>query len=220
MDKRRPFFLLAAQTPTHAPAPAPWLPRMNLGPPPKGMDTPRTDLELVALINGGDWSGFDGLYQRHRDWAFRLALRFVGSRDDALDVVQESFTYILTLFPGFELTAKFTTFLYPVIRHRSLRAIRTRRRMIGGVDDDLLHLAPAPDDVRSPGRAELAAVMAILPNAQREVVLMRFVDGFTNEEIASALSIPVGTVKSRLHNALATLRDDPRTRRYFAQDDP
>ncbi|MCA9294516.1 MAG: sigma-70 family RNA polymerase sigma factor [Phycisphaerales bacterium] len=184
------------------------------------MENHLSDLELVALINDGDWSALDGLYQRHRDWAFRLALRFVGHRDDALDVVQEAFTYIVTLFPGFELTAKFTTFLYPVIRHRALRAIRIRRRMIGGVDDDLLHLAPAPADERSASRAELADVIATLPNAQREVVLMRFVDGFTNDEIATALEIPAGTVKSRLHNALAALRDDPKTRRYFGQEDP
>ncbi len=49
----------------------------------------------------------------------------------------------------------------------------------------------------------------------REVVLMRFVDDLSLQEIAAALAIPTGTVKSRLHNALATLRDDPRTRRYF-----
>jgi RNA polymerase sigma-70 factor (ECF subfamily) len=44
---------------------------------------------------------------------------------------------------------------------------------------------------------------------------MRFVDGMSMEEISAALVIPVGTVKSRLHNAIAALRDDPRTRAYF-----
>jgi RNA polymerase sigma-70 factor (ECF subfamily) len=54
-----------------------------------------------------------------------------------------------------------------------------------------------------------------LSAGQREVLLARFVDEMSLEEIAAALEIPLGTVKSRIHNALATLRDDPRTRNYF-----
>ena len=62
---------------------------------------------------------------------------------------------------------------------------------------------------------ELAAVLAALPPGQREALLMRFVDGMTLTEIAAALRIPCGTVKSRMHNALQTLRQDDRARRYF-----
>ena len=50
---------------------------------------------------------------------------------------------------------------------------------------------------------------------QREVALMRLLDGFSLEEISTALDIPLGTAKSRLYNALRSLRDDPRTRDYF-----
>ena len=57
--------------------------------------------------------------------------------------------------------------------------------------------------------------MAALPEPQREALLMRFVDDMSLAEIAAALSIPVGTVKSRLHNSLAALRRDPRTRAFF-----
>jgi RNA polymerase sigma-70 factor (ECF subfamily) len=62
---------------------------------------------------------------------------------------------------------------------------------------------------------DLAAVVSGLPETHREVVLMRFVDGLTLEEIGQALDIPLGTVKSRLHNALAALRKDPRVLRFF-----
>ena len=60
-----------------------------------------------------------------------------------------------------------------------------------------------------------AKVLAGLPEAHREVLLMRFVDGMSLAEIAEALSVPDGTVKSRLHNAAAALRKDERTVRYF-----
>jgi RNA polymerase sigma-70 factor (ECF subfamily) len=66
-------------------------------------------------------------------------------------------------------------------------------------------------------RSELTAVLAGLNEAQREIVLMRFVDGMSLKEIADALDVPLGTVKSRLHHALQTLRNDRRTRDYFIE---
>ncbi|MEW6249269.1 MAG: sigma-70 family RNA polymerase sigma factor, partial [Planctomycetota bacterium] len=64
---------------------------------------------------------------------------------------------------------------------------------------------------------ELAGVLADLPEGQREVLLMRYVDELTLVEIAEALGIPLGTVKSRLHAAIAALRADARTREYFGE---
>jgi RNA polymerase sigma-70 factor (ECF subfamily) len=175
---------------------------------------PRSDVELVAALNAGDVSAFNALYYRHRDWVARLAVRFTGHDDDALDVLQETFAYLLRKFPGFRLTCAMTTFLYPVVKHLSLAARRKRLRLSG--DETALEAAPARD-VAGPGsaRAELAAVLASLPETHREVLLMRFVDGLALEEIAQAMDIPLGTVKSRIHNAMGALRKDPRVRSYF-----
>jgi len=57
----------------------------------------------------------------------------------------------------------------------------------------------------------------VLSDEHREVLLLRFVDGLSLSEIADTMNIPLGTVKSRLHNALAFLRHDPRTKVYFEQ---
>ena len=84
--------------------------------------------------------------------------------------------------------------------------------------DEPLNELPLPVSENIGGsRAELAAVLAVLPGEQREVILMRFVDDMKIVEIAKALNIPVGTVKSRLHNALQALRHDRRTRDYFLE---
>src|SRR4030042_1488274 len=88
-----------------------------------------SDQELIELANKGSYEAFEALYRRYRDWVYRLAWRFTGNRADALDVLQETFTYLLGKFPGFELTAAMTTFLYPVVRHVSLR-IRSKRSRI------------------------------------------------------------------------------------------
>lgn len=171
-----------------------------------------SDAVLVKRANRGDAKAFEQIYHRYRDWVYRLAWRFTANQQDALDVVQETFLYLLTKFPGFELTASMTTFLYPAVKFTALRIRRKRR--LASADDATLEDLPAPE-VPQASRGELGAAMAALSDEHREVVLMRFVDGMALGEIAEALNVPTGTVKSRLHNALRKLRKDPRTRRYF-----
>lgn len=169
----------------------------------------RTDAELVEALNGGDVAAFDALYHRYRDRVARLALRFTGNHADAMDVLQETFAYLFRKFPGFRLTSSMTTFLYPAVRNLSLQLRRKRGRSVG---DEVLLDVPAP---RAGGPTELATVIQSLPPAQRDVILLRFVDDLSIDEIADALGVPVGTVKSRLHHAIESLRADPRVRRYF-----
>lgn len=180
------------------------------------MPDPRSDAELVASLNGGDGAAFDALYYRYRDWVVRLAARFTGHEDDALDVLQETFAYVHRKFPGFRLTAAMTTFLYPVVKHLALAARRKRLRM-GGHDAALAVVPSPPAGEPGDSRGELAVVLAALSETHREVLLLRFVDGLSLEEIAGVLDIPLGTVKSRVHNAIKVLRDDPRTRAYFGK---
>ena len=176
---------------------------------------PRSDEALARAANGGDEAAFESLYRRHRDWVVALAYRLTGSHADALDVLQDTFAYLLGKLPRLRLSASMTTFLYPVVKHLSIRARRKSRRHLTGADDVLAE-AEAPQ-APPPARQELAAVLRVLPEAQREVLLMRFVDEMALREIAEALRVPTGTVKSRLHNALRTLRNDERTRRYFLE---
>ncbi len=176
----------------------------------------RSDLELIAAVNAGDGAAFEMLYLRYRDWVVGLAYRFTGDSDAASDVLQDTFLYFLKKFPGFRLTANLKTFLYPAVRNLSIAARRKAARYQAG-DIELAQLeqlaAPAAP-VGSP--SELAAALASLPEEHREVLLLRFVDDLKLSEIAEAAEIPLGTVKSRLHNALQALRQDPRTRAFFA----
>ena len=174
----------------------------------------RSDEALVEAANRGEVAAFEALYRRYWDWVVRLAYRFTGNRDDALDVLQDTFTYLLRKLPGFRLSARMTTFLYPVVKNLSLAARRKSARYVS--DDQALTDIPA--EIPTGGaetRDELAQVLSMLPEGQREVLLMRFVDDMSLTEVAQALEIPLGTVKSRLHNALRTLRNDQRTRDYF-----
>lgn len=179
-------------------------------------DSP-SDAELVAAINQGDHAAFETLYRRHRDWTVNLAFRFTGDEALALDVMQETFLYLLRKFPGFDLRASLRTFLYPAVRNLSIAARRKAGRCQAGSDeDDILASVPAPE-IAASGTDDLTIVLGGLTPDHREVLLLRFVDGLSLEEISHAMEIPLGTVKSRLHNALKLLREDPRTRELFGE---
>jgi RNA polymerase sigma-70 factor (ECF subfamily) len=176
-----------------------------------------SDGELIAAINGGDAGAFEVLYFRYRDRVVALAFRFTGDSDAALDVLQETFLYVLRKFPGFRLTANFMTFLYPAVRNLSIAA-RKKVKRYQASERELEQLENTAGPAGSGGAAgDLDAVLAGLPEEQREVVLLRFVDGLSLGEIATAMEIPLGTVKSRLHNALKGLREDERIRDYFGK---
>jgi RNA polymerase sigma-70 factor, ECF subfamily len=176
-----------------------------------------SDLDLIAAINRGDAAAFEVLYYRYRGWVGGLAFRFTENNDASLDVLQETFLYLLRKFPGFRLTANLKTFLYPAVRNLSIAARRKAVRY-QATSAELEHLegTAAPDTAPGTGE-ELQLLLSCLPEEQREVLLLRFVDGLSLGEISQAMGIPLGTVKSRLHNALQTLRRDPHTKEHFAQ---
>lgn len=166
------------------------------------------DQELIAGINSGDNQAFEQLYHRHREWVFRMACRICGSEHHAQDVMQEVFRYFLGKFPGFALRCELRTFLYPAIRNLSLASLRESRRFVGGESGAALigQLAAPADDPC--GNHDLHQIISSLSPDHREILLLRFVDGMTLPEIATLTGIPLGTAKSRLHHALATLRSD------------
>ena len=164
-----------------------------------------SDEELVAAANAGDESAMEALYFRHRDWVTSHAQRITGNREDALDVLQETFLYLFGKFPGFQLRARMTTFLYPAVRNLSLEKLRKRGRTVSLDEGAAEPAAPESRDLDAE-RGGLAEVVRRLPPAEREVVILRFADEMRLDEIAQALGCPLGTVKSRLHSALERLR--------------
>jgi RNA polymerase sigma-70 factor, ECF subfamily len=176
----------------------------------------KSDQELIEAINKGQSDAFEVLYYRYRDWIYKLAWRFTGNQNDALDVLQETFTYFLGKFPGFELTASMTTFFYPVVKHISLNIKAKSNRFVSDNEIPVDIIDPKENAIGDNSK-ELAAVLKILPDELREILLMKYIDEMSQEEIAQVLDLPLGTVKSRLHRALQILRDDERTRLYFLE---
>jgi RNA polymerase sigma-70 factor, ECF subfamily len=175
-----------------------------------------SDQQLIAALNAGDADAFEPLYRRYRDWVVVLAHRFTGDENLALDVMQETFLYLLKKFPGFRLTAQMKTFLYPAVKNLSIAARRkTSRTQSTESEQQYLDQLPAAE-ITFTNFTELSAALANLSEDHREILLLRFVDDLALAEIAAAINIPLGTVKSRLHHALETLRSDERAKDFFA----
>jgi len=182
------------------------------------------DPELIERANRGDGSAFALLYRRHRNFALRVALRMTGDPDSAADVVQDAFLWWIKQFPGFTLRSAVTTYLYTLIRSRAIDFARRRGVRLRAIDDEssgagrslaaMLGARGEADggDVAGGDFAEDDALLRVmhaldrLPFAQQEVLLLRFGHDMRDEQIAEALGIPLGTVKSRLRLGLATLR--------------
>lgn len=167
-----------------------------------------TDQQLVERINAGEVEAFETLYRRHRAWAVSIGRRFATDTAAAEDAVQEAFIYLLGKFPGFVLQARLTTVLYPAIKHAALRASKRRDPASLPAGVEITGADTSPD-------SDVRRALGALPEAMREVILMRVVDEMRVREIALALEVPEGTVKSRIHQALERLKADPSIRRYF-----
>ena len=174
------------------------------------------DQALVDLCNGTKGSAaeqaFNQLYQRHKDFVVRIALRYGADHSSALDILQDTFLYLLRKFPpqgpGLELTAKLRTLLYPVAKNLTLNQKRKRAPEQLMPTDDLDQIAPHWHDAPLAGRY-LAPVLQGLAAHHQEVVLLKVIDELSLQEIAVALQVPLGTVKSRLHTALQKLHNSP-----------
>lgn len=172
----------------------------------------RTDAELLAAIARGEAEAFDTLYSRHLNFVSAIAHRFAPA--DAADITHDVFIDLAKRAGRITLSSKLTTYLYPAVKNAALSRSRRKRPRALGDATPPESLAPPPAETEA--FAPLFAAVESLPETHREVLLLRIVDGLSVDETALALSIAPGTVKSRLHTALAALREDPRTRAYFA----
>lgn len=181
-----------------------------------------SDRDAVARAREGDQEAFRVLVERYQGRAHRLALRVLRDEEQARDAVQDAFLKVHSNLGRFENRSSFYTWLYRLVMNVCLDAKR-RDRSSRFVDTpelgDLERIATpesmpaseqhfrvheeAPDHAldRSQLRDAVARAITALPDAARETLILREVEGLSYSEIAEALDIPKGTVMSRLHYA-------------------
>ena len=183
----------------------------------------QTDEQLLTAHIEGDQNAFPELLGRYRNELLHFLIRFLGSRAAAEDVFQDTFLQIHLVAETFDTSRRFKPWLYTISankardyhRRQKRRATASLSAPIGGVGDDAEFIdLIASDDSRpetplsEQEQAQLVKkVVDDLPSHYREILLLNYFQKMSYNQIADSLDIPLGTVKSRLHSAVACFAD-------------
>jgi RNA polymerase sigma-70 factor, ECF subfamily len=166
---------------------------------------------LLSAAQAGDRAALERLLAVHRDTVFRYGLRFCKTSEDAEDAVQETLWAATKSIASFRRAAAVTTWLFTIVRNKCHRL--THRWHADPSLADVLPYIPESADTPEE-RLLIEQVQLILSNAlakldaaQREVILLRDVEGLTAPEAAHRLDLTVQALKSRLHRARSQLRE-------------
>jgi RNA polymerase sigma-70 factor (ECF subfamily) len=163
---------------------------------------------LLAACRRGDQAALASLVRLTYRRSYGLALRLVGDRFDAEDVVQEAYLRVFRAMGDFREEARFETWMYRIVTNSAISWLRRRGRWPELLSDDLPEPA-GPDrlDQRVAARDELERALWRLPSGQRAAVVLKDVYDLSCREIAEELEIEEGAVKVRLHRARRRLRE-------------
>lgn len=206
--------------------------------------TTKTDEELVQAYRGGDAGAFEELVRRHHDDLIRFLFRLTGNRAVAEDAFQEAFLQVHLSAETFDTTRRFKPWLFTIAANKGRDALRrnARRRTLdlsapispggsgggGGSDGgrtfvDLMEIdVPPPDAALTDEERNRQVQEALdeLPWSLREILLLAYFQRLSYNQIADSLSIPLGTVKSRLHSAVAAFAKKYKARTSSPPSEP
>ena len=162
---------------------------------------------LVLRAQLADESAFAELVERyHARLLFYLA-RLLGETHRAEDVLQEVWLDAWRGLARLEAAGAWRVWLYRIARDRANRDLRKRHLTIGGLDEQTLVSPPDDHELSAEELSLVRAAIDKLPADQREAVLLRYVEGMSYDEIAAVAGCQLGTVRSRLHYAKQSLKD-------------
>src|SRR4051812_7153093 len=180
------------------------------------------DAALMLRVREGDRAAFETLVEKYKQPVINLVSRVIGDFTEAEDVAQHVFVQVFKSAHRYEVTAKFSTWLFTIARNLSLNEIRRRSRHRADsldetfADDDEHPMRQAPD-TRAAGptetllhdelEAKVEEAIADLPEKQRTALLMCRNEEFSYEEIARVVGCSLSATKSLIHRARETLKE-------------
>jgi RNA polymerase sigma-70 factor (ECF subfamily) len=170
-----------------------------------------TERDLIDRCQDrSDPDAFRALFDRYKDKIYSIALRYSGDPAVAQDITQETFLKLFAGIGRFRRESNFDSWLYRLVVNACFDQKRKTRRFMPLVDSFLDFLrAPGRSALDEVLRAEMSAhvrtVVETLPPEQRMVIVLRYTEGLSYEEIAAILGCPAGTIASRLNRVHKTL---------------
>lgn len=175
-----------------------------------------TDFQLIQRIRSGDQAALGALYDRHANLIFSIALNTLQDKSGAEEVTQDVFLRVWNKAESYDTArGQVNTWLCTIARYRAIDMVRSRKVRIDSHTVDTEELGEQflrdPSNVETTSDANIEqqrvrAAVAKLPPEQREVLALAYFTGYTHQEIAEKLKIPLGTAKTRIRLALQKLR--------------
>jgi len=187
--------------------------------PQKPMPPPMPAHELAGLVERareGDVAAFEKLIAKYQSKVYTFAFAFTGSPDFAQDLAQDALVKVYKSLGSFRFQSAFSTWLYSIVKNTYLDAVKSRAGRERALEEPLterevaeLHDFATAEErlLAKESRHTLMRALRQVPVAYRTVVALADVQGLGYEEIAGALGVPVGTVKSRLKRGRDALKD-------------
>ena len=184
---------------------------------PTGPSDRARDRELLARVARGDVAALRALYDQHASRAITIAFRILRNREEAEDVVQETFLEVWRRSAQFDPgRGGAVAWVVTIARSRAIDRLRARTiagRTIASASEDADGLLPAPppspaaETERRRDERRVAAALDALPPAQRRTIELAYFEGLSQSEIAAKTASPLGTVKMRVKLAMAKLAE-------------
>lgn len=171
--------------------------------------SPEIERELIAQAQQGDRQAFGELVRCHREGVINVVYRMCGDANLAEDAAQEAFVRAWQHLPRYRPQSPFRNWLYRIATNAALDTLRRERETVDVEDIPLANPEAGPEtqvEAKERGEQVRQAVLA-LPQASRAVLVLREYESLSYREIAETLSIPIGTVMSRLNYARNRLRE-------------
>jgi RNA polymerase sigma-70 factor, ECF subfamily len=176
---------------------------------------PEIERELILKCIGGDARFYEPIVRAYEPQGLRLAMGMMGNADDARDALQDAFVKAFQNLPRFDTNRAFGPWFFQILRNQCRDLLRSRqaRFRVEVVDDGILEFRSDDDEgsvlrrhQRGEARRLLWKALEQLPEDQREILVLKELEGFRYQEIASILDVPEGTVASRLFHARKGLK--------------
>jgi RNA polymerase sigma-70 factor (ECF subfamily) len=176
------------------------------------VEEPDRMTESVAEAKLGNSAAWDALFHRHQLPLYSYVFELIRDEQASLDIVQETFVSAVKHIGGLREKHRFGSWLFGIAHQKVVQRWRAKSRRIEADDvelDDLPADSPGPGEllVRREDEAAIHELLARLPEPQRAVLLLHYLEDFSLEEIAGITGATLGTVKSRLHYARRALRE-------------
>lgn len=172
------------------------------------------EMAVITAVLNGDTNAFEKLVLENQRQVYNLALKMTGNEEDAYDISQEAFVKAFKNLSAFRGDSKFSVWLYRLTSNLCLDFLRSRKRRAAVStsyidDEDKEQELSIPDERFSPEtvlekaelRRSINAALDTLPDDYRQIIVLREMNGLSYDEIAAALGLELGTVKSRIFRA-------------------